>query len=690
MDFVSLGMTLLLILGFGFVIFWHELGHFLAAKWAGVKVEQFAVGFGQALVSWRKGLGFRRGSSHKEYEARLHAYLKQRETSDRQVDEKIEYGTAQLDYAAAELGISPTEYRLNWIPLGGYVKMLGQDDLDPNAQSDSPNAYNNKPIRKRMVIVSAGVVMNIILAIILFTVLFGIGFNVPPPVVGSAMPGSPAQQGGLQVGDRVITFDGRYQGDFTKISMNVALAEEGEPVKLLVKRPGVDKPIELSVVPRRSEYDPSGFLQMGILPSPQLQGVDPDKLSVLTEKDKATLMKEAVKPGETIIAVNGQPVEVNEFYKLDRALQAGLPVTLTVRDANGKTEDRIAQPRLISPFSNQQLNFAGMVPRTVAVEIEPWSTAKDKLQPDDVIVELTVQPANDSIPNPTRQKLMEVLDNAGRNGAKVDLTVLRGNELVSIKGLTSVRLKEQGGRMGLGIQLSPDEDHAVVADVQPKSAAEAAGIPAGAEIRSIGGTKIQTWREVQRILAAATADQPLKVSFIPPNGDKKERETTLTLNSDQIAAARQHRYYANNVTLKELYEPRQTGNPITAAEWGLGETRDLTLQFYITLRRMFQGSVPVSNAMGPLGIFHTGSRIAQRGKDWLIWFLAMISANLAVVNFLPIPIVDGGLFVFLILEKIMGKPLSPRAQSIAQIVGLALIVGVFLFVTYHDIYRMVY
>jgi regulator of sigma E protease len=66
----------------------------------------------------------------------------------------------------------------------------------------------------------------------------------------------------------------------------------------------------------------------------------------------------------------------------------------------------------------------------------------------------------------------------------------------------------------------------------------------------------------------------------------------------------------------------------------------------------------------------------------------MISANLAVVNFLPIPIVDGGLFVFLILEKVMGKPLSPRAQSVAQLVGLALIAGVFLFVTYHDIVRL--
>src|SRR2546423_663335 len=65
----------LLAFGFGFVVFWHELGHFLAAKWAGVKVEQFAVGFGQALVAWRKGLGFRFGSSQKEFRERALQHL---------------------------------------------------------------------------------------------------------------------------------------------------------------------------------------------------------------------------------------------------------------------------------------------------------------------------------------------------------------------------------------------------------------------------------------------------------------------------------------------------------------------------------------------------------------------------------------------------------------------------------------
>ena len=71
----------------------------------------------------------------------------------------------------------------------------------------------------------------------------------------------------------------------------------------------------------------------------------------------------------------------------------------------------------------------------------------------------------------------------------------------------------------------------------------------------------------------------------------------------------------------------------------------------------------------------------------MLWFLSLISANLAVVNFLPIPIVDGGLFTLLILEKVQGKPLSPDAQRIVQMVGLVLILGVFLLVTYQDIAR---
>src|SRR5689334_20101257 len=120
------GMVALLVLGFGFVIFWHELGHFLAAKWVGIKVEQFAVGFGQALLAWRKGIGLRVGTTQREYDRRLKEYVETQE-AHLQLKDRPVWTAEQLNHAAAALGLGETEYRLNWIPLGGYVKMLGQD-----------------------------------------------------------------------------------------------------------------------------------------------------------------------------------------------------------------------------------------------------------------------------------------------------------------------------------------------------------------------------------------------------------------------------------------------------------------------------------------------------------------------------------------------------------------------------------
>src|SRR5690349_12499409 len=176
------GMVALLVLGFGFVIFWHELGHFLAAKFVGIKVEQFAVGFGQALLAWRKGIGVRWGSTQREYQNWVERYLEENQRKSRA---NVSVTDRQMSGAAERLGLGETEYRLNWIPLGGYVKMLGQDDLRPDAAADDPRAYNRKSVGARMLVISAGVIMNVILAAILFVCVFLIGLKAPPAWVGN-------------------------------------------------------------------------------------------------------------------------------------------------------------------------------------------------------------------------------------------------------------------------------------------------------------------------------------------------------------------------------------------------------------------------------------------------------------------------------------------------------------------------
>src|SRR6476620_8879594 len=108
MDFLSQAFSiLLLVVGFGFVIFWHELGHFLAAKWVGIKVEQFAVGMGHALVSNRRGIGWKLGNTRAEYEGRIKQFLDAKSVGT----PTGEYTDAQMSHAADELGLGETEYR---------------------------------------------------------------------------------------------------------------------------------------------------------------------------------------------------------------------------------------------------------------------------------------------------------------------------------------------------------------------------------------------------------------------------------------------------------------------------------------------------------------------------------------------------------------------------------------------------
>jgi regulator of sigma E protease len=255
-----------------------------------------------------------------------------------------------------------------------------------------------------------------------------------------------------------------------------------------------------------------------------------------------------------------------------------------------------------------------------------------------------------------------------------------------VEDLSAYRIPNSGGRMGLGIALGCDEMHLVVAQTQPNTPA-AGKIPQGATLTAIDGKPVTNWFEVRRALFSAKAGQNISITFVPADKDAKPTVATIELQQQDIDLAKQVTL-TQYLPLRQMVSPLHTHNPLVALKWGVIETHDLILQFYVTLQRMLTRDVALSNVMGPVGMAHLGAQVASRGTPWLLWFLCNISANLAVVNFLPIPIVDGGLFTLLILEKIQGKPLSAEAQRIVQMVGLVLILGVFLMVTFQDIARM--
>ena len=142
-------------------------------------------------------------------------------------------------------------------------------------------------------------------------------------------------------------------------------------------------------------------------------------------------------------------------------------------------------------------------------------------------------------------------------------------------------------------------------------------------------------------------------------------------------------------SLEDMMVTERADSPLAATKLGIDKTHQFMVQTYLTLTRLVQGSVPVKSMRGPLGIVHVGTRVSQRGFPYLLFFLGMISVNLVVINFLTIPILDGGLMVFLIIEKLKGSPVSARVQTAATIAGLALIASIFLVVTFYDITRLV-
>ena len=257
---------------------------------------------------------------------------------------------------------------------------------------------------------------------------------------------------------------------------------------------------------------------------------------------------------------------------------------------------------------------------------------------------------------------------------------------------------------GLGIGRPYQEQQAVVAAAVHGSAAEAAGVPRGARVVAVAGQPVTTWDDVFRVMRAAAERSPATrpatqtasaagagdenaAVVIPVTLDKdgQERRVDLRLSPEQVAGLMRNRYGHPLTGLAGTIIPRKADGVFDAVKQGAVETRDFILQFYVTLKRIFTGDVSYKNVTGPVGIFQAGAGFAARGNDWLLWFLSMISANLAVVNFLPIPIVDGGLFLFLLLEKAKGRPLSAKTQAIAQYVGLAMLLGIVLFVTWQDI-----
>ena len=240
----------------GILILVHEFGHFFVARWTGVGVERFSIGFGPILVRWRG---------------------------------------------------KETEYCLSAIPMGGYVKMMGEESPLEGGTAPVVNpdkAFAAKPLWARFLIVFAGPAMNFVLAAVIVSVVFAtIGRTVWPPVAGRVADGGPAAAAGLRTGDRILSVNGRPVSYWEDVDRAVA-GSEGRPLQLDVEREGALQP--MTVTPRRTT------VQDPILKESREVwdiGAGPHGAPVITSVTPDSPAEAAgLKPGDVVLSVADQRV----------------------------------------------------------------------------------------------------------------------------------------------------------------------------------------------------------------------------------------------------------------------------------------------------------------------------------------------------------------------------------------------
>ncbi len=694
---------LLVLLGFSAIICLHELGHFLAARWAGIRVLAFAVGFGPALVSWRKGLGWARGSSEKD--------PRERSFAENEIGE---------NGAVDAQEISPTEYRINALPLGGYVKMLGQEDLDPSAVSDESDSYQNAPVWKRMIVISAGVVMNLISAALLFVVVFMAGLDVPPPIVGRTDPASNSarawpleredfgiSQPGLRAGDRILTIDGQTMNSFFDLVVAGAMASPDEPLRLTVERNGIPNPLTFDIVPQLNAT--SGFLDLGIVDSRSVSLHDPESDA---DREAMSRMLEAigwrgVRPGMAIVQI-GEYENPTSLGVLEETVfnSGGDPIDIVFGDGSSTAHVTLEpQPQLqtdLAPDGEGQYipiqHVLGLTPLMTVAQTQERG-AEQGLQAGDVFISVGGKPY------PGVAEAIAAI--RAHRGRAIELTVLRKesesappHELsleadVSSEGTIGF-LPGTTAAVSNMISNPPVEIRSTRGSTEHRSPPATKIFSSGGHrITAINATPVSNLLEVRLALTNAAREARSKgrkslsvvVHSLPPQAAGEEVEREWALSEEDLSRLEQLGWTAD--VAESLFAPAmytlRAASPIQALAMGTSETQRVMLQTYMTLARLFQGTVKIVHLKGPVGIAHIGTVVVEKGFVWLLFFLAMISVNLAVVNFLPLPIVDGGQFIFLLIEQIRGRPVSIRVQNIATIMGLVLLGTLFLIVTFNDI-----
>jgi len=727
---------LLVAIGVGLVIFVHELGHFLAARACGVKCEKFYVGF----------------------------------------DIPFRIGPVRLPSAFCRFRWGETEYGIGIVPFGGYVKMLGQDD-NPSAQAreaerikirnneteqpedgadtatmtaherqaeasngqaapsnegpdDSggdqdeqveldPRSYPAKPVWQRMIIISAGVIMNLISAVLFAAIAYHVGVSYTPCVIGETSPGAPAWLCGIRPEDKILQIGLERQTDehlrfYKDLMPNVMLNGGESEMDILIRRRGESEAEWISIKPAGPIYSDDDYPKLGV------RSAATTKLNPALPVDVHRFDGEAyelLKGGDEIVAVDGRDLPCYEqsdeilSHHVETVLARRItePVLLTVlREpvANDGDEPQASPERFEVSLPPRKMRVLGLSMKIGPIDGVRKGAPADKagFKEGDVIVSV----GGEDVGNPLTlaQRLLPLV------GQEVEIGVAREklDEPCILRVMPQLPTTHEHN-FGPGSLVSLDSlgvafriENEVQA-VAPDSPAEEAGLRAGDKITRVQlvvddeekralteklfgedyGDPIElkvglpNWYYVHSTMQVSVLGTTFKLTYVR---DGEEKTATVTpVYSDRWFDADRGLHWT------ELGRVRTTQSWSEAWSLGLRETKESLTQVLAVLKRLLTGKISPKKLGGPIMIVAAAGSEASEGIPRLLIFLTFLSANLAVLNFLPIPALDGGHMVFLAAEGIRGKPVDERLQLALTWIGVLCLLSLMALVFALDIDR---
>ncbi len=699
-------------LGIGLVIFVHELGHFVAAKSFGVKCEKFYVGF----------------------------------------DVPIKIGPIKFPRTLGKFTYGETEYGIGIIPLGGYVKMLGQDDDPRKAEEENkritvdgddvdepvldPRSFPAKPVWQRMIIISAGVVVNVITGVLFAALAFGYGVTYSPAIVGGVTPGGPAWQAGIEPGGKVVSI-GSLQDDnmhFQEMRMEILTQGFEKP-----EQP-IDVAIQYDDGVRNFKLQPKGlpdnqdFRMIGVaIP----ESVTLDKDSYARPESAAAESLTEADAGATVTAYGGNAIDeksivpgTNFFDYLYTHPSEPVELTLT-RSDEAKTLTKVT----LAPQKAKSIGIRYAIGPVVAmVAGGPAETAGLKI--GDVIEAIGDDESIDaySLPNElvgldqattfrVRRVQADAAESKPKQGSKpetqtVSITITPVKSLQTLSP-TAVLSGDIGvNSFGFAYKPLPTVARVLSAPASAGSAEDAASqsdatppapLMPGDELLEvrlvIDDADLPEWLRGERyapVLKSLREGQefssttPLNafvdtIQYLPVGSkfevkatrgaDKKIVSSTLVVQEDD-------RFLFDRGLLFPPREAIQRANSIgQALSLGFREGQRRFKDVVRFLKMLPQGRIGLKHVGGPLAIVNIAKSEAEKGISPQLMFLTMLSMNLAILNFLPIPALDGGHMMFLLYELVVGKRANEQLEFRLTIIGLLALLTLMVVVFANDLLR---